>query len=88
VDDRLFFGDLDALDLFEFLDAGLHLFGLGGLGAEAIDEGFEVLDLLALVFVGGNELRAALLLLFQIFGVVALRRFAGACSRSLRCGRR
>ncbi len=49
VDDRLFFGNLDALDLFELLDARLHLLGLGGLGAEAIDEGFEVLDLVALI---------------------------------------
>jgi hypothetical protein len=52
VDDRLFFGNLDALDLLQFLDARLHLLGLGGLGAEAVDEGFEMLDLIALVAVG------------------------------------
>ena len=53
MDDRLFFGDFDALDLFELLDARLHLLGLGGLGAEAVDEGFKVLDLVALVAIGG-----------------------------------
>ncbi len=51
VDRRLFFGNLDALDLFQLLNAALHLLGLGGLGAEAVDEGFKVLDLLALVAV-------------------------------------
>ena len=72
VDDRLFFGNLDALDLFQLLDARLHLLGLGRLGAEAIDEGFEVLDLFALVAVGGEQLRAALVFLREILGVVAL----------------
>ena len=51
VDDRLLLGNLDALDLFQFLDAALHLLGLGGLRAEAIDECLKVLDLLALVAV-------------------------------------
>ena len=41
VDGRFFFGDLDALDLVELLDARLHLLGLGGLVAEAVDEHFE-----------------------------------------------
>ena len=55
-------GDLDALDFFEFLDADLHLLGLGGLVAEAVDEGFELLDAVALVPVGGFKLgRGALL---------------------------
>ena len=47
VNDRLFFGNLDALDLFQFLDPRLHLLGLGGLVAEAIDEGLKMLDALA-----------------------------------------
>jgi hypothetical protein len=72
VDDRLFLGNLDALDLFEFLDARLHLLGLGGLRAKAIDEGFKMLDLLALILVGGNELRASLFLLRKILRVIAL----------------
>ncbi len=72
VNDRLLFGDFDALDLFEFLDARLHLLGLGCLGAEAIEECFEVLDLLALVAIGGLELCAALVLLALIFRVIAL----------------
>ena len=38
-------GNLDALDLFEFLDAALHLLGFCRLGAEAIDERFELFDL-------------------------------------------
>ena len=62
MDDRLFFGDLDALDFFELFDAGLDLFGFGGLGAEAGDEGLEVFDLFALVFVGGYELGLAFFL--------------------------
>jgi hypothetical protein len=39
VDGGLFFRDLDALDLFQLLDAGLDLLGFGGLIAEAVDEG-------------------------------------------------
>ncbi len=50
----------------------LHLLGLGGLGAEAVDERFEVLDLFALVAVGGFQLRAPLVFLAEILGVVAL----------------
>ena len=56
---------LDALDLVQLLDAALHLLGLGGLIAEAIDEGFQLLDALALVAVGGFQLVGALLLLLQ-----------------------
>ena len=56
VDGLLFRRNLDALDLFQFLDARLHLLGLGGLVAEAVDEGFQLLDALALVAVGGFEL--------------------------------
>ena len=63
MNDRLFFGNLDALDLFQFLDADLHLLGLGGLGAEAIDERLKVLDLVALVAIGGLQLRAPLVFL-------------------------
>ena len=40
--------DLDALDLVELLDPALHLPGLGGLVAEAVDEGLGLLDLLRL----------------------------------------
>ena len=40
VDGLLLGGNFDALDLFQFLDAALHLLGLGGLVAEAVDEGF------------------------------------------------
>ena len=72
VNDRLFLRQLDALDLVEFLDAALHLLRLGGLIAEAVDEGLKVLDVLALVAVGRFELRAALLLLLQIALVVAV----------------
>ena len=71
VDGLLVLRNLDALDLLQLLDAALHLLGLGGLVAEAVDEGFELLDALALVLVGGDQRVAPLLLLRQIFFVVA-----------------
>jgi hypothetical protein len=71
VDGRLVFGDLDALDLFKLFDSGLHLFGFGGLGAEAVDEGFKVFYLVALVLVGGHQLQATFFLLLQILLIVA-----------------
>ncbi len=55
VDGLLFGRNLDALDLLEFLDAALHLLGLGGLGAEAVDERFQLLDAILLVGVGGLQ---------------------------------
>ncbi len=72
VDDGLFLRQLDALDFFELLDAALDLFCLGGLIAKAIDEGFQVVDVLALIAKGGFELGAALLLLLEIALVVAV----------------
>jgi hypothetical protein len=39
-------------------------------GAEAVDEGFELLDALALIAIRGHELRQALFLLRQIFFVI------------------
>ncbi len=72
VDGRFFFGDLDALDLFEFLDARLHLLGFGGLVAEAVDEDLERVDAFALIFVGVHQLRAALFLLDEVLFVVAV----------------
>jgi hypothetical protein len=72
MDGGLFFGDLDALDLFQFLDAGLDLLGLGGLVAEAVDKGFEGLDAVALVLVRGHQLGAALFFLGDILFVVAV----------------
>ena len=71
VDGLFFRRNLDALDLFQFLDAALHLLGLGGLVAEAVDEDFELLDAVALVAVGGLQLLVALRLLGQEFVVVA-----------------
>ncbi len=84
VNGLLFGGQLDALDLFQLLDAALHLFGLGGLVAEAIDEGFQLLDALALVAIRGFQLLGALLLLLQVFFVVAASRNARRDSRSRR----
>ncbi len=72
VNDGLGFGNLDALDLFQFLDARLHLLGLGGLVAEAVDEGLKVLDALALVAVSGHQLLAPLVFLREVFCVIAL----------------
>ena len=71
VDGLLVRRNLDALDLLQFLDAALHLLGLGRLVAEAVDEGFELLDALALVVVRGVQRVAALLLLREILVVVA-----------------
>ncbi len=71
MDGLLFRRNLDALDLFQFLDAALHLLGLGGLVAEAVDEDFELLDAVALVAVGGLQLLVALRLLGEKFVVVA-----------------
>ncbi len=48
---RLFFGNLDALDLLQFLDPRLHLLGLRGLRAEPVDERLKMLDLVALILV-------------------------------------
>ena len=72
VDGGFFFGDLDALDFFQFLDAGLDLFGLCGLVAEAVDESFEGFDAVALIFVGVHQLGAALLFLRDVLLVVAV----------------
>ena len=71
VDGLLFRRNLDSLDPLQFLDAALHLLGLGGLVAEAVDEGFELLDAVLLVLVGGDQLGAALVLLLLVPGVAA-----------------
>ena len=71
VDGLLFGRNLDALDPLQFLDAALHLLGLGGLVAEAVDEGFQLLDAVLLVVVGGAELRAPLGLLLLVARVAA-----------------
>src|ERR1700688_511735 len=63
--------DLNPFDFFEFLYAGLHLPGLGGLVAEAVNEGLQLLDALALIAVGGFKLRASLVFLPQVGIVVA-----------------
>ncbi len=81
VDGGFFFRHFDALDLFELLDARLHLLGLGGLVAEAVDEGFELLDALALVFVRVHQLGAALFLLRRRTSRSRRGRRARACSR-------
>src|SRR6266851_8820930 len=48
MDGFFFRRNLDSLDLFQFLDAALHLLGFGGLVAEAIDKDLELFDSLAL----------------------------------------
>src|SRR6266568_3295007 len=55
--DGLFVGrDLDALNAFQFLDAALHLLGIGGLITEAVNKGLELRDALAVMAVCGLEL--------------------------------
>src|ERR1035441_8810248 len=63
--------NLNPFDLLQFLNAALHLFGLGGLGAEAVDEGFQLLDAVLLVGVGGKKLRAPLLFQYLVAGIAA-----------------
>ena len=84
VDGLLFGRNLDALDLFQFLDAALHLLGFGRLVAEAVDEDFQLLDALALVAVGGFELLAALRLSAPDTCRSCRCRNESACSRSRR----
>ena len=71
MDGLLFRRDLDAFDLVELFDPALHLLGLGGLVAEAVDEGFEMVDAILLVAVSGFELGAAVGFLREIFVVIA-----------------
>ena len=63
VDGLLLWRNLDALYALQFLDATLHLLGLGGLVAEAIDKRLNLLDAVALVAIGGLQLLLALSLL-------------------------
>ena len=49
----LLFGNLDAFNLFQFFNAALYLLGLGGLRAEAVDEGFQMLNLQSLIAISG-----------------------------------
>src|SRR6478609_7233150 len=70
--DGLFFRrDFDLLHPLQLFDPALHLLGLGGLIAEAIDKRLKLVNLFFLVAVSGLKLRAALGLLRQIFFVIA-----------------
>ena len=71
VDGLLVRRNLDAFDLFQLLDAALHLLGLRRLGAKAVDERLKLLDAVALVLVSRHQRIAALLFLLQILLVVA-----------------
>ena len=51
---------LDGDNLFQLLDAALHLYGFGGLVAEAFDEVLRFLNLLLLVLIGTELLLAPL----------------------------
>src|SRR6185312_11001451 len=63
--------NFNSLHAVQFLDAALHLLGLGGLVAEAVDEGLKLLDFLLLIAISRLELLFALLLLGEIFFVVS-----------------
>src|SRR3954462_5455859 len=71
VDSLLIGRYLDALDLLQLLDAALHLLCLGRLRAEAVNASLQLLDLVALVFVGRLELRAPRLFLRQVLVVIS-----------------
>ena len=66
MDGGFFLGDLDALDLFELLDAGLDLLGLGGLARKRLMKASRASMPVALVLVRGHELGAALFFLGQV----------------------
>ena len=63
-------GQFDALDLVQFLDAALHLLGLGGLIAESVDKRFEMIDPVLLIFVRRFQLRPPLGLLRDVVIVI------------------
>ena len=58
-------------DLFQFFDPALNLFGFGGLRAKAIDERFQLLNPVALVFVRRFELRQPFRFLTAEFFITA-----------------
>src|ERR1051326_1998812 len=66
VDGVLFGRNLNTLDPLQLLDAALHLFRLGGLVAEPVDESLQLRDPLLLIGVSGQELRTALVLLLFV----------------------
>ena len=70
VDGLFFRRNFDALHPFKFFYAALDLLCLGRLIAKAIDEGFELLDLLPLIAIGRLELCHALLPLRQVLLVI------------------
>src|SRR5262249_48366166 len=63
--------NLDSFDPVEFLDPALHLFRLGGLIAEPVDEGLQLRDSLLLIGIRGQELRAPFLLQLFVPGISA-----------------
>jgi hypothetical protein len=72
VDRLLLNRNLYPLDLFQLLDAALDLLRFGGLVTKASDEGFQMLDVLALVLVSCGKLGSPLCFLFQVLLVVAV----------------
>ena len=80
-------GNLDALDPLQFLDAALHLLGLGGLVAETGDEGFQLPDAVLLVLLGGFELGPPLglqLLVARVAAGVEMHALVPQLQRRLR----
>ena len=67
----LFRRNLDPLHLLQFLDAALHLLGLGRLVAEAVDKYFQLLDAFALISIRRFQLLSPLGLLGKVLVVVA-----------------
>src|ERR1700678_162846 len=68
---RFFFRrNFDALDLFQFFDAALHLLGFRCLIAKTVDKHFQLLDAITLIAVGRLQLFVALGFLGQKFVVV------------------
>lgn len=62
----------DLVQFLDHLDPALDLGGLGSYGAEAVDEGLDFCDLLFLILEGSHHLVVALVLEFEVAGVVSL----------------
>ena len=71
VDGLLVRRDLDPFDALQFLDAALHLLGLGGLVAESVDKHFQLFNTFALVAIRSFQLLPTLRLLGSVFVVIA-----------------
>ena len=69
---RIHFVHLDAFNLFQLFDTGLHLHGFGRFITETLDESLRIGQFLLLVFKSTELLFAAIFTQFHIFGILYL----------------